>query len=143
MAKRLQPFGIVEIDPHAVDALNVRGRGDRREMRARIEQVDGFAFAPHGQAHLAREVLGAEHEAHDARRGRGDLIGVEQADRAFDGDQELHLAARHVLGDFGAAELVLDDAHLLDRVDLRDDETFDARAHDGLEVLDHPLACRG
>ena len=48
-------------------------------------------------------------------------------------------AARHVLGDFGPPELVLDDAHLLDRVDFGDDEAFEAGPHRGLEVLDHPL----
>jgi len=36
-----------------------------------------------------------------------------------------------VLRDFGAAKLVLDDAHLIDRVDLRDDEALDTGAHGG------------
>ena len=41
--------------------------------------------------------------------------------------------------DFGAAELVFDDAHLLDRFDLGDDQAFEPRTHHRLDVLDEAL----
>jgi len=82
-------------------------------MRAGIDEVRRLAFPAQGQTHLAAEILRPEYEAHHARARRSDGMGVEEADRAFDGDEKAHGIPRHAPLFFRLHDDVLDRLDLI------------------------------
>jgi len=60
--KAREPFRIVQIDPDAVDRLDMGGGGGGRDVRTRGRSDRRPRLLGAVEIHLAGEILGAEHE---------------------------------------------------------------------------------
>ena len=87
----LEGLHVLEVRGDAVDHGAVVGAPGEQHVREAVHERDAIGRAPAVQ--LVQEVGGRHHDAGDAIRGRGDLLGAQHAERAFDHHHDRQVAA--------------------------------------------------
>src|SRR5580700_10922814 len=131
--RALEAFAVVQVHPHAVDGRLQAGQPRYQYAFAAVGEQLALAATP-GDAHVEREIAGAEGDAPDARARRGNGAHVGHALGRLDDRNDVAGADRQFPLRLEAGDDPVDRLDLVGGLDFRQDNAVDALVHDGDDI---------